>query len=181
MTSQERIKAAINHKEPDKVPIDLGSTGVTGISAIAYHNLKKFLGIKNGHTRIFDVTQQLAQPEDEILDHFKVDVVHLGRFFNDSEEEWYDVEVNGISAQFPSWFSPRHNEDGSMEVVHPDGMVLARMSEAALVLDQTFWPCYDKYPEDINGFLQALSKDPGFYLVTTPFDKLNQKGFWRKG
>ncbi|MFX0186175.1 MAG: uroporphyrinogen decarboxylase family protein [Candidatus Hodarchaeota archaeon] len=180
MTSRERINAAISHKEPDMVPIDLGSTEATGISAIAYHNLKKLLGMRSGQTRIYDISQQLAQPEDEILDRFKVDTVHLGRFFNDSEDDWYDIEVNGIPAQFPSWFSPRHNEDGSMEVVHPDGTVLARMSEAALVFDQTFWPFYDKYPENISGFLQALTKYQGFALVKTPFDKLNQKGFWRK-
>lgn len=180
MTSQERIKAAINHKEPDKVPIDLGATQTTGISAIAYHNLKNFLGIKTGQTRIFDIIQQLAQPEDEILDRFQVDAVSLGRFFNENAEDWYDLEVNGIPAQYPSWFLPRHNDNGSMELVHPDGTVISRMSEAALVFDQTYWPCHDQYPEGISGFLQALPKSHDFALVTTPFDKLNQKGFWRK-
>ena len=42
INSKERVLAAINHKEPDKIPIDLGSTQVTGISATAYHNLKKY-------------------------------------------------------------------------------------------------------------------------------------------
>ena len=45
MTSRERIIASINHIQPDKVPIDLGSSTVTGISAIAYNKLKKHLGI----------------------------------------------------------------------------------------------------------------------------------------
>ena len=39
MNSRERILSAINHIQPDKVPIDLGSSTVTGISAIAYNNL----------------------------------------------------------------------------------------------------------------------------------------------
>ena len=41
MTSRERVLAAIAHKEPDKVPVDMGSTPSSGISAIAYSNLLK--------------------------------------------------------------------------------------------------------------------------------------------
>ena len=46
MTSRERVLAAINHQEPDKVPVDLGSTPSSGISAIAYTNLNQYLGFK---------------------------------------------------------------------------------------------------------------------------------------
>ena len=46
MNSRERILAAIDHKEPDRIPIDLGATPSSGISAIAYHNLKKYLEIR---------------------------------------------------------------------------------------------------------------------------------------
>ncbi|MHC4517968.1 MAG: uroporphyrinogen decarboxylase family protein, partial [Planctomycetota bacterium] len=64
MTSRERILAAIDHKEPDRVPVDLGATASSGISAIAYGRLKTHLRRNRGHTRIYDVVQQLAQPED---------------------------------------------------------------------------------------------------------------------
>ena len=55
MTSRERVLASINHEEPDYVPLDLGGTPSSGISAIAYNNLKKEMGISGGHTRIYDV------------------------------------------------------------------------------------------------------------------------------
>ncbi|HEB78505.1 MAG TPA: methyltransferase, partial [Methylothermaceae bacterium] len=42
MTSRERILASVRHREPDRVPVDLGSTPSSGISAIAYHNLKEY-------------------------------------------------------------------------------------------------------------------------------------------
>lgn len=38
MTSRERIPSAINHKEPDRVPVDLGATPSSGISAVAEFN-----------------------------------------------------------------------------------------------------------------------------------------------
>ena len=39
MTPLERILATIAHEEPDCVPVDLGATPSSGISAIAYNNL----------------------------------------------------------------------------------------------------------------------------------------------
>jgi len=74
MTSRERILATIAHTKPDRIPIDLGSTPSSGISGIAYAQLRKHLGMANGHTRVYDVVQQLAQPEDEILNRFNIDV-----------------------------------------------------------------------------------------------------------
>jgi uroporphyrinogen decarboxylase len=59
MHSRERVLAAIHHEQPDRVPIDLGSTPSSGISAIAYHEVKKYLGITTGHVRIYDVVQHL--------------------------------------------------------------------------------------------------------------------------
>jgi uroporphyrinogen decarboxylase len=46
MTPRERVLASIAHQEPDGLPVDLGATPSSGISAIAYHNLKQHLGIK---------------------------------------------------------------------------------------------------------------------------------------
>ncbi len=45
-TSRERIRAALSHREPDRVPIDLGSSPVTGIAASAYELLKKEFGVE---------------------------------------------------------------------------------------------------------------------------------------
>ncbi|MCA9414138.1 MAG: methyltransferase, partial [Candidatus Omnitrophica bacterium] len=64
MNSRERVEIAIQHREPDQIPVDLGATPSSGISAIAYSNLKKNLGVGAGRTRVYDVVQQLAQPED---------------------------------------------------------------------------------------------------------------------
>ena len=179
MNSRERVLKSINHQEPDRIPVDLGGTPVTGISAIAYHNLKKHLGINEGHTRIYDVMQQLSYPEDTILERFNVDTFDIGRSFNTDDEDWYDVEVNGIPAQFPAWFKSEFNEDGSIDVFHPDGTKLAGMSDAALVIDQTYYPCEEELPQNLNEFFQALSKNFAYVLVNPPFDHLTEGGFWK--
>ena len=91
MTSRERVLSAIAHREPDRVPLDIGSTPSSGISAIAYNSLKKHLGLTEGHTRIYDVVQQVAEPEETILDRFGADVIDIGRAFNEKDSDWYDV------------------------------------------------------------------------------------------
>ncbi len=65
MTSRERVLASIAHQEPDRVPVDLGAMPSSGISAIAYRRLLTHLGLA-GHTCVYDVVQQLAQPEERV-------------------------------------------------------------------------------------------------------------------
>jgi uroporphyrinogen decarboxylase len=126
MNSLERITAAINHKQPDKVPIDLGSSTVTGISAVAYNNLKKYLKIE-GRTRVFDVVQQLANVEMEIADLFGVDALDINRVSAEGDD-WYDVELAGGSvAQYPSWFRPVKTLDGSWYTTDNKGTILSRI------------------------------------------------------
>lgn len=179
MNSRERVIASINHKEPDRVPIDLGALPVTGISAIAYHNLKQYLGINSGHIRVYDLMQQLAVPEKKILDLFKVDILDVGSTFNTEDDDWYDIHINGYDLQFPNLFQPRHNPDDSYDVLHRDGTVIARMTKNALVFDQTYYPCLENYPETYSEFQKMATKNPWVAQVTPPFSNIGQKRFWK--
>jgi len=76
MNSRQRVLKTLEHKEPDKIPFDLGSTKVTGITKNAYMNLLSYLGkdVQKGESiKFFDVTQQLVQVEEDILEQLKVD------------------------------------------------------------------------------------------------------------
>lgn len=87
MTSRERVLSAIAHKEPDRVPVDMGATPSSGISAIAYSNLLKHLGRTDLPVQIYDVVQQLAQPDLSIIDQFGIDLLDIGRTFNVSPSD----------------------------------------------------------------------------------------------
>ena len=173
--------AAINHKEPDRVPVDIGSTTITGISAIAYYNLKNYLGIKEGNVRVFEVMQQLTRVEEWFIERFGIDVIDVGLAYLTEDKDWYDVETNGIKMQFPSFFQPRHNPDDSFEYVHEDGTILGRMSKAALVMDQTYNPFDDGYPEDFtfSSFIKAFDKICWAKNIFPPFSNIGEKRFWR--
>ena len=181
MTSRERILASIRHQEPDQVPVDLGSTPSSGISAIAYHNLKHYLGITKGHTRVYDVVQQLAQPEDMILERYGVDVLDIGRMFNDREQDWYDVTLpQGIPVQFPSWFRPAVRPSGAWDAYAADGTRIATMPVGATFFDQTYFPYQDDYPADYKDLAKEVPKIHWAGLVHSPWDHASEPDFWQQ-
>ena len=139
MNSRERILSAINHIQPDKVPIDLGSSTVTGISAIAYNNLKRYLKIES-KTRVFDVVQQLANVDMVVIDLLGVDALDINRVSTEGND-WYDVELSdGSKAQYPLWFRPVRSDDGSWYTTDTDGTVISKMAAGAPFFDQMHFP-----------------------------------------
>lgn len=179
MTSRERILAAIEHREPDRVPLDLGSTPSSGISAIAYGRLKQHLGLTGGHTRVYDVVQQLAQPEEALLDRFGVDAVDIGRMFNTESSAWYDFKLgDGQPAQYPAWFHPERQPDGSFIARLPDGTDIAHMPAGGTFFDQTAYPYLEGYPPDFRDLDQAMGLILWSALVHSPWDHARDPGFW---
>jgi uroporphyrinogen decarboxylase len=77
VNSRERVRTALSHREPDRVPIDLGGTPVTGISAVAYARLKQSLGLDGEPVRVADILLQLAEVEEPVRRRFGVDVIGL--------------------------------------------------------------------------------------------------------
>ncbi len=75
MTSRERVQLAISHKAPDRVPIDLGSTGQTGISASTLYKLREDLGLEQKAIPICEVFQMLGRVEKDLRDALGVDVM----------------------------------------------------------------------------------------------------------
>jgi uroporphyrinogen decarboxylase len=182
MNSRERVLAAIRHEEPDHIPLDLGATPSSGISAIAYYNLKNHLGMTGGHTRVYDVVQQLAQPEDEIIAMFGVDVLDVGRMFNTRDEDWYDVTLpTGQPVQFPSWFRPMVNAGGGWDAYAPDGTRIATMpNKISTFFDQTYFPYLDGYPADYRDLAEIMPKIHWAGLAHSPWDHAGEPDFWQQ-
>jgi len=178
--ARERVLAAINHREPDRVPIDLGSTPSSGISAIAYSNLRKYLGLTAGQTRIYDVVQQLAQPEEVILERFSIDVLDIGRMFNTKDKDWYTITMtNGEQAAYPSWFHPEKKADGTWIVTGEDGTSIAKMPKGVPFFSQTCFPYLDGYPDKFDLLENDMNKVLWAAMVHSPWDWAGQPGFWK--
>lgn len=179
MNSRERILSALAHKEPDKVPADLGSTPSSGISAIAYSNLLKYLKTEHLPVQVYDVVQQLAQPHDEIIDLFDIDVLDIGRMFNEKPEHWQPTTLaNGDKAFYPAWFNPEKDTDGNWIAKHSTGLPIAKMPSGATFFDQIHFPWIDGYPDNFDGLDDAMSKVLWSAFVHSPWDNSKMPNFW---
>jgi uroporphyrinogen decarboxylase len=69
-----RIRAALDHREADRIPFDLGGTRMTGIHVGAYPGLRAALGLPARPPRVGDLTQQLADVDTDVLDALGADV-----------------------------------------------------------------------------------------------------------
>jgi hypothetical protein len=124
MTSRERLRKAIHHQQPDRPPIDLGSTLVTGISASAYARLKRALGISGGSVRVYDPFQMLAEVEEPVKKALGVDTFGIQlptNFFGYKNEKWKPYRLfDGAEVEISGHFAADTLPDGSI-VQYPRG------------------------------------------------------------
>ena len=148
MTPRERIQAAFRHEESDRVPIDFGGHRSSGIAAIAYAKLKKKLGIDTGDIYVYDMIQQLAIVEPEVMDAVGADVIELGRAFLHQSSDWQDwVLPDGTPCKIPA-FLHVERRGADWHLLSDNGQDLAVQKEGCLYFEQTFWPWLNAQPDE---------------------------------
>ncbi len=130
----------MNHREPDRVPIDLSGHRSSGIAAIAYRRLRRHLGLPDRPIRVYDPVQQLAIVDDDVLERFGVDTIELGRAFALEDRHWQEWTLpDGSPCLMPAWVRLRRVGD-RWEILSPTGRVIAQMPAGVLYFEQTYWP-----------------------------------------
>ena len=143
MTSRERVLAAVSHTQPDRVPVDFSGHRSSGIHAIAYAKLRKHLRLPPRPIRVYDMIQQMAIVDEDVLDRFRVDTVELGRGFALDEDSWHDwVLPDGTPCQIPVWVRPER-DTRRWVVRSTSGRVIAQMPDGAVFFEQTYYPFAD--------------------------------------
>ena len=136
MKPRERIIAALNHKKTDRIPVDLGATESTGITWIAYNNLKNYLGIKT-KTKVFDLMQLISIVEPEIIKYVGADAVPLLI----SSKKWKDWEFKeGQIIEIPEKANLKKCKDGSTVLLSKSDKVLSRLPAGGYYFDSVYHP-----------------------------------------
>lgn len=170
MTSRERVLCALRHEEPDRMPIDFGSMRSTGINAMAYNDLKRFLGLTEGATRVYDVKQLLAEPEKAILDRFQGDVVQLHRMrpsLGLKIDRWKPSKLmDGSDCEVPEDFNPALLEDGSEAIFDNKGNMLSKRPKDGIYFDEVYTPLRNaEDPKDLEDFpVPSITREELDYL-----------------
>jgi len=164
VTGRERIQSALAHREPDAVPIDLSGHRSSGIAAMAYPRLRAALGLEPRPVRIYDLIQQLAIVDEDVLERFGVDTIELGRGFSREASDWAEwVQPDGTPCLVPAWSVPER-EEGRWVLRSGSGRVIAAMPDGALYFEQTWWP----YLEDDTAPLKSALGEVMWTAIAPP-------------
>ncbi len=176
MTSRERVLKTIRHEEPDHLPIDLGGMASTGIMAIAYDRLKKHLGMTSGEVRVFDMGQQLAEVEPEILSRFGVDVISLGNSLGEAPELWKPWKLpNGADCKIPAGVDLRPDEENGGWLIWENELPMQRMSPSSLYFCEAIHPLAGlTTPEELQYVPRPIISDEDLKFLETRAKNLYQ-------
>ena len=98
MLSRKRVWLALNHKEPDRVPFDLGCGASCGISKIAYENLIWYLGLDIGKVNLSNLSSQTAAIDEVVFKKMGVDF----RPINLNKSSKWDLKI--FESEDGYWF-----------------------------------------------------------------------------
>ena len=143
MTSKERFDLTVNHKQPDRVVVDLGSTAVTGIHVLSVENLRRYYGLENKPVRVIEPYQMLGEVDQELIDAMGIDVIGAwgknNMFGIYNHEPLVEYKTNwGQTVLVSSGFNTTKDEKGDA-LIYPEGDLSvapsARMPKAGYFFD----------------------------------------------
>jgi uroporphyrinogen decarboxylase len=166
MTSRERVLAALEHRETDRVPVDLSGHRSSGVAAVAYPKLRKYLGLPPRPIRVYDVVQQLAVVDDDVLDRFGIDTIELGRGFAQDEQSWQPWTLpDGTACFVPAW-TRIEREDKRWIIRSDSGRILAHMPDGSLYFEQTYFPFLNS--DDLDAISDVLGESMWTAIASPP-------------
>ncbi len=156
MNSRERVLSAINHQQPDRAPLDFGGHRSSGIAALAYPALRRALGLPPKTVRVYDIIQQLAIIDEDVLGCLGVDTIELGRGFALEDKDWAAWTLpDGSACQVPAWSLPER-QAGRWVLRSKSGQVIAHMPDGALYFEQTTFPF--QHNDDLTRLDEAMDE-----------------------
>lgn len=153
MNARERVMLALDHKEPDRIPIDLGGSICSSIHKNAYIDLKEYLGMEVEELKMADYVQQLPYLDEALLERFGVDF-RMVQLPAATAPDVAIFEEGDYYAFIDRWGSKLHmpKEDG----LYFDWVDFPIKEATMEALDNYAWPWPD--PPEVNARLRQQAK-----------------------
>jgi hypothetical protein len=124
MTSKERVLASLNHREPDAVPVDFGSTAVTGIHVNAIAGLLDRYGLEKRPVRVYEPYQMLGLLDKDLKKAMGIDVEGIPApetLFGFRNENWKPYRLDsGLEVLVSEHFRTTKEPNGDT-LIYPKG------------------------------------------------------------
>jgi len=173
MNSRERVNTTLNHKEPDKVPIDLGGNQ-SSIHIKAYKKLLDYLEIEDENVQYADFVQQIVRPCDKVLERFCIDVRYVqplgGMVRVQDMEPQYEGKYVGLYDQFGVFWGNDAKKDLD-EILYYDPVIhpFADFKSVSDIRDFDWPNGRDKTPfNGLKEYAKNLRDYTDFALSTPP-------------
>jgi hypothetical protein len=123
VSSRDRLRTALEHREPDRVPLDFGSTSVTGIHVSCVAALRDSYGLTPGPVKVHEPGQMLGLVEDDLRAAMGLDVI--GVFprkvkFGLPATAWKEWNFRGLEVLVPVDFRTTTEPSGDI-LIYPEG------------------------------------------------------------
>jgi hypothetical protein len=123
-TSKENFIKTINHRQPDKVVVDFGSTGVTGVHVLIVEKLREYFGLEKRPVKVIEPYQMLGEIDAELINAMDIDVIGLfseKNMFGVSNKDWkVHKTLWGQEVLFPGEFNYTYTVNGDI-LMYPEG------------------------------------------------------------
>ena len=123
MTRRERLLAALHHRQPDQVPIDLGGTGVSGIHASVVAELRDRYGLEKRPVKVHEPYQMLGFVEEDLADAMGLDVAGIPApktLFGFPARDWKPFRLWDRDLLVPASFETTVEANGDL-LIYPEG------------------------------------------------------------
>ena len=145
MTARERVIKALNHEQPDRVPIDLGGFQ-TGIHKRAYLELIDYLGLDEGAPEMLDPVQQLAVPSEKVLERVHVDF----RYVTAHPPEGFKGDIQTRFRDGKLWH----------DLKDEFGVIWSMPDDQNLYMDISYHPLAEATIKDLDDYPFPVGSDP---------------------
>jgi hypothetical protein len=124
MTSRERLRRVLNHESPDRIPVDFGSTPVTGIHVRMVEELRRHFGLPDEPVKVVEPYQMLGEVDDALALAMGVDVVGIPArktMFGFENRDWREFRLFwGQTVLVPDGFRTTLDGNGDL-LIYPEG------------------------------------------------------------
>ncbi len=126
MNSRERVQSSLNHQEPDRVPVDLGGSAVTGMHVSTVYNMRQALGLDKPGTpvKVVEPYQMLGEIAPDLMEALGIDVIGTGgsrNLFGFKNENWKEWQLfDGTPLLVPEGFNTDPEPNGDI-MMYPEG------------------------------------------------------------
>ena len=123
VSSRERLRAALDHREPDRVPLDFGSTPVTGMHVSCVAALRRHYGLAPEPVKVIEPGQMLGLVEDDLRRAMGLDVAGVfprKTVFGFPTGNWKEWNFRGLEVLVPGDFRCTTEANGDI-LIYPEG------------------------------------------------------------